>query len=257
MHKCHSIERGSNRGEGAIGCNETSRHSSEHRASKKVELLTANPLLSKLVSTYSQANFQKRNLLPFYGISSSDENESDDNDDDLQLKKRQLKTCTASETESSSKKHLADVKQNSRSAKLQRLRKQLHAELLGVRKTIISHNKDVKQSDEALRLLMTAVKTNPALTTSAIHNENNYVMSIMEYIQTSRGNRKLLFEGYVYVLDKKKEESAYWRCERRKDSLDGLSMLRIDVLNFWSCSSARQATVVTWVEQCLVYFIIT
>ncbi|XP_028416635.1 LOW QUALITY PROTEIN: INO80 complex subunit D-B-like [Dendronephthya gigantea] len=165
----------SKRGEGAIGCNETSRHSSEHRASKKVELLTTNPLLSKLVSTYSQANFQKRNLLPFYGISSSDENESDDNDD-LQLKKRQLKTCTASETESSSKKHLADVKQNSRSAKLQRLRKQLHAELLGVRKTIISHNKDVKQSDEALRLLMTAVKTNPALTTSAIHNENIYVM---------------------------------------------------------------------------------
>lgn len=76
---------------------------------------------------------------------------------------------------SSSKKHLADVKQNSRSAKLQRLRKQMHAELLDVRKTITSHHKDVKQSGEALHLLMAAVKTNPALTTSAIHNDNNYV----------------------------------------------------------------------------------
>ncbi|XP_028415511.1 uncharacterized protein LOC114538576 [Dendronephthya gigantea] len=47
----------------------------------------------------------------------------------------------------------------------------------------------------------------------------------MEYIQTSRGNRKLLFEGYVYVLDKKKEESAYWRCEKHKECSCRLSTL--------------------------------
>ena len=47
----------------------------------------------------------------------------------------------------------------------------------------------------------------------------------MEYIQTSRGNRKLLYEGYVYVLDKKKEGSAYWRCEKRKECSGRLSTL--------------------------------
>lgn len=64
---CASQNTVSKRGEGAIGCNETLRHTSEHRASEKAKLLTSNPLLSKLVSTYSQANFQTRNLLPFYG----------------------------------------------------------------------------------------------------------------------------------------------------------------------------------------------
>ena len=43
----------------------------------------------------------------------------------------------------------------------------------------------------------------------------------MEYIQSSRGNRKLIYEGFVYVLDKKKETS-YWRCERRSGKLSTL-----------------------------------
>ena len=30
----------------------------------------------------------------------------------------------------------------------------------------------------------------------------NIDSSIMEYIQTSRGHRKLLYDGYVYVLEK-------------------------------------------------------
>ena len=41
--------------------------SPEQRVSRKDKLLSSNPLLSKLVNTYSQDNIQKRNLLPFYG----------------------------------------------------------------------------------------------------------------------------------------------------------------------------------------------
>ena len=36
----------------------------------------------------------------------------------------------------------------------------------------------------------------------------------IKYIRNSLGNRKLLYKGFVYV--KKKEETSYWRCERRK-----------------------------------------
>ena len=57
------------RSEKAIGCSEILKTSPEQRASRKANLLTSNPLLSKLVSTYSQTNKQKRNLLPFYGKS--------------------------------------------------------------------------------------------------------------------------------------------------------------------------------------------
>lgn len=55
------------RSDKAIGCSEILKTSPEQRASRKAKLLTSNPLLSKLVSTYSQTNSQKRNLLPFYG----------------------------------------------------------------------------------------------------------------------------------------------------------------------------------------------
>ena len=51
----------------------------------------------------------------------------------------------------------------------------------------------------------------------------------MEYISSSRGNRKLLYEGFVYVLDKKTEETSYWRCERRKECSGRLSTL-VDTL---------------------------
>ena len=48
---------------------------------------------------------------------------------------------------------------------------------------------------------------------------------MMEYIRNSQGNRKLLYQGFVYVLDKKKEETSYWRCERRKECSSRLSTL--------------------------------
>jgi hypothetical protein len=57
----------SKRSEKAIGCVEILKTSPEQRVSRKTKLLSSNPLLSKLVSTYYQANSQKRNLLPFYG----------------------------------------------------------------------------------------------------------------------------------------------------------------------------------------------
>ena len=71
--------------------------------------------------------------------------------------------------------HLPAVKDNSRSAKLQRLREKLRGELLNVNKVINTHHKDVKQSDQALQLLVAAAKNSPALTTAAIHNEKNYL----------------------------------------------------------------------------------
>ena len=46
----------------------------------------------------------------------------------------------------------------------------------------------------------------------------------MEYIDNSRGNQKLLYEGFVYVLNKKKEETSYWRCERLKECSARLTM---------------------------------
>ena len=58
----------------------------------------------------------------------------------------------------------------------------------------------------------------------------------MEYIRNSRGNRKLLYEGFVYILDKKKEETSYWRCERRRECSGRLSTL-LDTL--WQEPSAH------------------
>lgn len=37
----------------------------------------------------------------------------------------------------------------------------------------------------------------------------------MALIPTTRGGKKLLFDGYAYIVDKRKERITYWRCERR------------------------------------------
>ena len=37
----------------------------------------------------------------------------------------------------------------------------------------------------------------------------------MELIQSNKKGRKLLYGGYIYVVDKEKEEKIYWRCEKR------------------------------------------
>ena len=38
----------------------------------------------------------------------------------------------------------------------------------------------------------------------------------MEFIKTARGGRKLLHNGFTYVVDKKVTDTTYWRCEKRK-----------------------------------------
>lgn len=38
----------------------------------------------------------------------------------------------------------------------------------------------------------------------------------MEFIKTVRGSRKLLLNGYTYVVDKEVKETTFWRCEKRK-----------------------------------------
>ena len=57
----------SKRSERATVPSETLKSSPEQRASRKAKLLSFNPSLSKLVSTYSQVERQNRNLLAFYG----------------------------------------------------------------------------------------------------------------------------------------------------------------------------------------------
>lgn len=37
----------------------------------------------------------------------------------------------------------------------------------------------------------------------------------MEITKTNKGGKKLLYEGYAYVVDKRKEDRIYWRCEKR------------------------------------------
>ena len=39
----------------------------------------------------------------------------------------------------------------------------------------------------------------------------------MECIRNSWGNHKLLYEGFIYVLDK--EETSYWRCKHARNAL--------------------------------------
>ena len=38
----------------------------------------------------------------------------------------------------------------------------------------------------------------------------------MEFISTPKGGRRLLLNGYGYVLDKTRVTNSYWRCELRK-----------------------------------------
>ena len=37
----------------------------------------------------------------------------------------------------------------------------------------------------------------------------------MEITKTNKGGKKLLYEGYAYVVDKRKEDRILWRCEKR------------------------------------------
>ena len=37
----------------------------------------------------------------------------------------------------------------------------------------------------------------------------------MEFIPMTRGGRKLLLDGYAYIVDKQKGNVTYWRCERK------------------------------------------
>ena len=38
----------------------------------------------------------------------------------------------------------------------------------------------------------------------------------MEFTKTGHGGRKLLHNGYSYVVDKTVKETTYWRCESQK-----------------------------------------
>ena len=37
----------------------------------------------------------------------------------------------------------------------------------------------------------------------------------MELIATNKGGKKIIHEGYVYVVDKQRKTKVYWRCEKR------------------------------------------
>ena len=41
-------------------------------------------------------------------------------------------------------------------------------------------------------------------------------ISVMEFITTTRGGRKLLYKGYAYVMNREAGKYAYWRCDKRK-----------------------------------------
>ena len=41
------------------------------------------------------------------------------------------------------------------------------------------------------------------------------LLQTMEIIPTIRGERKLLLEGYAYIVDRRKDNVTYWRCERK------------------------------------------
>ena len=38
---------------------------------------------------------------------------------------------------------------------------------------------------------------------------------MLEFITTGRGGRKVLLDGYCYVVDRKRGDVTYWRCEER------------------------------------------
>ena len=37
----------------------------------------------------------------------------------------------------------------------------------------------------------------------------------MEFVSTKRGGRRLFYGGYAYILDKQRDATSYWRCEKR------------------------------------------
>ncbi|CAI9720174.1 XP_029634354.1uncharacterized protein LOC115209904 isoform X2 [Octopus vulgaris] len=53
----------------------------------------------------------------------------------------------------------------------------------------------------------------------------------MEFTLTKRGGRKLLYNGYAYTVDKKKNNITYWKCEERKTCAARLKTID-DVLQY-------------------------
>ena len=39
----------------------------------------------------------------------------------------------------------------------------------------------------------------------------------MESVKTTRGGQRLLYEGYAYIMDRKRNSLTYWRCEKKKE----------------------------------------
>ena len=52
---------------------------------------------------------------------------------------------------------------------------------------------------------------------------------MLEFITTGRGGRKVLLDGYCYVVDRKRGDVTYWRCEER-DSCGGRLKTKDDVV---------------------------
>ena len=38
----------------------------------------------------------------------------------------------------------------------------------------------------------------------------------MEFVKTTRGGQRLLYEGYAYIMDRKQNSLTYWRCEKKE-----------------------------------------
>ncbi|XP_014782241.1 uncharacterized protein LOC106877745 isoform X2 [Octopus bimaculoides] len=53
----------------------------------------------------------------------------------------------------------------------------------------------------------------------------------MEFTVTKRGGRKLLYNGYAYTVDKKKNNITYWKCEERRKCVARLKTID-DVLQY-------------------------
>ena len=37
----------------------------------------------------------------------------------------------------------------------------------------------------------------------------------MEITKTTRGSKKIILDGYTYILDRKRDNKSYWRCSDR------------------------------------------
>lgn len=53
----------------------------------------------------------------------------------------------------------------------------------------------------------------------------------MEFTVTKRGGRKLVYNGYAYTVDKKKNNITYWKCEERRKCAARLKTID-DVLQY-------------------------